>query len=155
MTGHDEIRLSLEQQDEYQFSIRFEGSGLEPLVTDEPPPLGGGAGPNPSLLLLAAVGNCLVASLLFALRKFQNAPGKLRATVTAQRERNEAGRWRIPRATVALHLPEGAETYRNLDRVLAQFEEFCVVTQSVRDGIEVTTRVEDANGLRLRARKAD
>jgi hypothetical protein len=38
--------------------------------------------------------------------------------------------------------------------VLAQFQEFCVVTESVRDGIEVIARVEDANGLRLRAREA-
>lgn len=44
--------------------------------------------------------------------------------------------------------------YQNLDRVLAQFQEFCVVTESVRDGIEVIARVEDANGLRLRAREA-
>lgn len=154
MAGHDEIRLSLEQQDDFQFSIRFEGSGLDPLITDEPAPLGGGTGPNPSLLLLAAVGNCLAASLLFALRKFRNTPGKLRGTVSAEWERNEAKRWRIPRATVTLHLPEGAETYQNLDRVLAQFQEFCVVTESVRDGIEVIARVEDANGLRLRAREA-
>lgn len=154
MTDSAALRLTLEQQEDFLFSVRFEGTALEPLFTDEPPPLGGGAGPNPSLLLMAAVGNCLAASLLFAMRKFHNTPGQLRATVSAERERNEAGRWRIPRATVTLHLPEGAETYRNLDRVLAQFEEFCVVTQSVRDGIEVTTRVEDANGLRLRARDA-
>lgn len=71
--------------------------------------------------------------------------------MTATRERNAAGRWRIPRAEVTIHLPGAADDYRNLDRILAQFEEFCVVTQSVREGIDVTTRIEDGNGLRLRA----
>lgn len=148
------LRLELEQQQDYQFSIRFDEPGLAPLLTDEPPPLGAGAGPNPSLLLLAAISNCLAASLLFALRKFRNEPGRLRASVTATRERNPEGRWRIPRAEVTLHLPEAAGHYLNLDRILAQFEEFCVVTQSVREGIEVTTRVEDRNGLRLKVREA-
>jgi uncharacterized OsmC-like protein len=147
----ERLRLTLEQQQDYQFSIRFEGAELEPLLTDEPPPLGQGGRPNPSQLLLASIVNCLSASLLFALRKFRNEPGRLRATVTAVRERNEAGRWRIPRAEVTIHLSEAADDYRNLDRILTQFEEFCVVTQSVREGIEVTTRIEDGNGLRLRA----
>lgn len=151
MSAPEALRLTLEQQQDYQFSIRFDGAGLESLMTDEPPPLGEGRGPNPSQLLLASIANCLSASLLFAMRKFRNEPARLRATVTAVRERNAAGRWRIPRAEVTIHLPDAADDYRNLDRILAQFEEFCIVTQSVREGIEVTTRIEDANGLRLRA----
>jgi uncharacterized OsmC-like protein len=152
MTQSDEIRLSLEQIEDFQFRIRFEGAALAALETDEPEPLGRGSGPNPAQLLLAAVGNCMAASLLFALRKFKNAPGPLRATVIASRERNADGRWRIPRAEVVLHLPEAAERYRSLDRILESFEDFCVVTQSVRQGIDVRAVVEDANGLRLRAR---
>ena len=38
-----------------------------------PPPLGQGSGPSPMQLLAASVGNCLSASLLFALRKFKQA----------------------------------------------------------------------------------
>lgn len=152
MSDDTTIRLSIEQEKDYQFRISFEGTDLDTLHTDEPAPLGQGAGPNPALLLLAAVGNCLSASLLFALRKYKNESGLLRATVTAASERNEDGRWRIPRAQVVLHLPEAADSYRSLDRILATFEDFCVVTQSVRQGIEVHAVVEDAHGLRLRAR---
>jgi uncharacterized OsmC-like protein len=155
MSDDTTIRLSIEQEQDYQFRITFEGSEFDALHTDEPEPLGQGAGPNPSQVLLAAVGNCMAASLLFALRKFKNAPGALRATVTASRERNEDGRWRIPRANVVLHLPEAADSYRSLDRILETFEDFCVVTQSVRHGIDVHAVVEDANGLRLRAREAE
>ena len=39
----------------------------------------------------------------------------------------------------------GAEM-EHLERVLAQFEDFCVVTQSVRQGFAVKVRVRDGNG---------
>ena len=37
-------------------------------------------------------------------------------------------------------------SFRFLDRALAQFEDFCVVTQSVRVAIPVTVRIFDGNG---------
>ncbi|WP_178137929.1 hypothetical protein [Thermomonas hydrothermalis] len=36
----------------------------------------------------------------------------------------------------------------HFDRVLAQFEEFCIVTQSVREGMQVDVRIVDADGVR-------
>jgi organic hydroperoxide reductase OsmC/OhrA len=145
--AQDDIRLVLEQEGPYAFHVQIAGTGLE-LHTDEPPPLGAGAGPNPSALLLAGVANCLAASLLFALRKFKNAPGPIRAEIVARRERNAAGRWRIPRAQVTLTLADPAASLEHFDRVLAQFEQFCIVTQSVREGIAVEVAVVDAAGVR-------
>src|SRR3546814_1873356 len=76
---------------DYECRIRFEGSAVDDLITDEPAPLGHDNGPNPSRLLLAAVANCLSASLLFALRKFKNQPGALRTTASAHTERDAEG----------------------------------------------------------------
>ena len=146
MSINSPIRISLEQDGDYAFRVQFHDTDLLPLLTDESPPLGQDLGPNPSRMLLAAVANCLVASLLFALRKQRNAPGPLRAEVTAVPQRNEQGRWRIPTAAVTLHLPGHDADYRALDRVLAQFEDFCVVTQSVRQGIDVAVTVVDGDG---------
>lgn len=67
-----QFSIELAQQADYRFEARFDDPALPPLVTDEPPPLGGGAGPNPARLLGTAVANCLAASLLFSLRKFRN-----------------------------------------------------------------------------------
>ena len=103
-------------------------------------------GTSLSRLLLASIANCLVASLLFALRKHRNDPGRLIAEISAAPARNEYGRWRIPSARVTLHLPGHNADYRNLERVFAQFEDFCVVTQSVRQGIEVDVSVVDGDG---------
>lgn len=143
----DDIRLVLEQEGPYAFRVTFEGEGLEDLHTDEPAPLGGGNGPSPSGLLLAGVANCLGASLVFALRKFKNTPGPIRAEVTARKERNAEGRWRIPRAEVRILLQDKAADLEHFERVLQQFEQFCIVTQSVREGMAVDVRVIDADGV--------
>ena len=149
MSENDGIRLVLEQEGPYAFKVSFEGTALEPLHTDEAAPLGGGNGPGPSDLLLAGVANCLAASLVFALRKFKNTPGPIRAEITASKERNAEGRWRIPRAQVVITLADKAASLEHFDRVLGQFEQFCIVTQSVRDGIEVDVAIVDADGARF------
>ena len=146
MSTEQPITVTLEQESDYAFRITFDREGFAPLLTDEPPPLGHDRGPNPPRLLLASLLNCLSASLLFALRKYRNSPGTLRATITATPLRDPEGRWRIPQAFVEIQLPEGNEHYLHLDRVLEQFEGFCIVTQSVRQGIEVEVTVKDAHG---------
>lgn len=148
---HETVRLRLEQVRDYEFRIVFEGTALDPLMTDEPPPLGAGTGPNPSRLLLAAIANCLSASLLFAMRKFRNQPGPLQADVIGTLGRNEAGRLRVQNVEVRLQLEATAENLQQLDRILSQFEAFCVVTESVRHGIAVDVRVLDGSGREIHA----
>ncbi|WP_114241342.1 OsmC family protein [Dyella sp. C9] len=143
------IGITLEQVADYEFRVRFDETSIPDLTTDEGAPLGRGAGPNPSRLLAAAVANCLSASLLFALRKYKNTPGPLAATAKATLARNEQGRWRVSHIGVDLQLADKAELLEHLDRVLAQFEDFCIVTQSVRQGIKVDVNVRDGDGQLL------
>ena len=154
MSDEQSIELSLEQISDYEFRLRFDDTGAPDLLTDEPAPLGHGAGPNPSRLLLAAVANCLSASLLFSLRKFRNDPGQLTAHARAALARNEHGRWRVQRIEVELAMGAAAGSLEHLDRLLAQFEDFCVVTESVRQGIEVQVRVRDGSGVPLHSASA-
>lgn len=149
MSDEQSIELSLEQVSDYEFRLRFDDTDAPDLLTDEPAPLGHGAGPNPSRLLLAAVANCLSASLLFSLRKFRNDPGKIAAHARATLARNEHGRWRVQRIEVELAMGAAAGSLEHLDRLLAQFEDFCVVTESVRQGIEVQVTVRDGSGALL------
>lgn len=148
------IRLTLEQDGDYAFRVSFDGTSLASLLTDEPPPLGQDQGPNPARLLLASIANCLAASLVFALRKFRNAPDPIRAEICATPVRNEEGRWRIASAKATLHLPGSNADYKGLDRVFSQFEDFCVVTQSVRQGIDVDVVVKDGAGRVLMGDKS-
>lgn len=144
------ISVTLTQQQDYRFDIRF-GDAIPLLITDEPAPLGTGLGPSPVQLLCAAVGNCLSDSLLFALRKFKQAPEPLRCDVQAQVGRNDEGRMRVLQMQANLHLGVSASNLEHLDRVLSQFESFCTVTQSVGQGIPIHVRVIDAEGQVLKS----
>lgn len=141
--------VSLQQQADYRFEIRF-GGDIPGLIADEPAPLGKGEGPSPAQLLCASVGNCLSDSLLFALRKFKQAPDPLRCEVSADIGRNPEGRLRILAIHATLTLGVAASSLEHLDRALAQFEEFCTVTQSVRQALPVRVTVIDAEGRTLR-----
>lgn len=141
--------VSLQQQADYRFEIRF-GDDIPALIADEPAPLGQGAGPSPAQLLCASVGNCLSDSLLFALRKFKQAPDPLRCDVQAEVGRNTDNRLRILGIHATITLGVAAGSLAHLDRALAQFEDFCTVTQSVRQAIPVRVTVKDAEGVTLR-----
>lgn len=145
----DSFTFTLEQQEDYAFLVRFD-AGLPALLIDEPPPLGGGAGPNPARLLAASAAHCLLASIIFALRKYKNEPGKVSATVSGSLTRNAAGRLRIGQVSVDIRLGTEAAQLQHLDRILEQFEDFCIVTQSVRSGFPVAVTVRDGAGTLLK-----
>lgn len=149
MGATESIRVSLTQESDYVFRIAFDDTLAPDLLSDEPAPLGGGSGPNPGRLLVAAVANCLSASLLFALRKYRNTGGPLVTQAHADLERNEQGRLRVARVVAQIRLAGDAHDYAQIERILAQFEDFCVVTESVRHGIEVDVSVVDASGTLL------
>jgi organic hydroperoxide reductase OsmC/OhrA len=147
MTDPNLFSVELEQQEGFEFRVRFDWPGLAELALDEPEPLGRRQGPNAARLVAAAVANCLSASLVFCLRtKFKQNPGPVRAMATGRLERNERGRARIAAIDVVLSLSEKLGDLPHQERCLEQFEDFCAVTQSIRSGIPVNVTVVDAEG---------
>jgi len=69
--------------------------------------------------------------------------------VQAEVGRNTEGRVRVLSMAATLQLGVPASALLHLDRVLEQFESFCTVTQSVRQGIPITVTVQDATGTVL------
>ena len=133
--------VHLQLLDGYRFEVDF-GDAFASLAMDEPEPLGAGSAPNASRVLGAAVGNCLSASLLFCLRRAHVEVEDLRTEVTVTSTRNEAGRLRIGSIAVKLHPQVQPEAEPRMRRCLELFEDFCVVTASVRDGIDVDVAVD-------------
>ncbi len=146
---NESASVTITRQSGYRFLVDF-GPAIPQLLADEPAPLGQDAGPAPDHMLLAAVANCLSASLLFALQKFKQDPGALVATATPEVGRNENKRLRIQRIHVQLELGKTAGEIEHLDRVLAQFEEFCTVSMSVRQGIAIDLQVRDGAGALIK-----
>lgn len=137
-----EFAVRLEQIRDYEFRVEFGKEALADLIVDESPPLGRDAGPNPSRLLATAVVNCLAASFLFCTRRARVETGAIEAEVKVQMVRNEDKRLRIGKVEVTIdpHLPDGEiEKARRCREI---FEDFCVVTQSVRDGLDVSVQVK-------------
>jgi organic hydroperoxide reductase OsmC/OhrA len=147
MRGTEETlaRVHLELAHDYEFTASFPDLPLAGrLATDEAPPLGRGHGPNPAALLAVAIGNCLAASLAFCLRKSHAHVDRVTADVTARIVRNAQGRLRIKDVEVTLSPGVSAEDLNRLTRCTELFEEFCIVTQSVRTGIPVSVKLQPA-----------
>lgn len=138
--GRFNVALTLESG--YRFTADFGQADVAPLVVDEASPLGSGQGPNPARLLATAVGQCLGSSLLFCFRKSRIAVRALRVSVSGAYARNERGRLRIADLRVRLTPDVAPDDEPRIGRCLELFEDFCIVTESVRHGIAVDVAVE-------------
>lgn len=125
----------------YQLAANFGRPGVAELLVDEFPPMGDGLGPNPSRMLATAVGHCLASSFLFCVRKARVEVTGLAVRVEGTMVRNERGRLRIGEIRVRLSPGLRPGDRDRIGRCLEIFEDFCIVTQSVRHGVKVEVEV--------------
>ncbi|MEM2943628.1 MAG: OsmC family protein [Methanomassiliicoccales archaeon] len=133
-----EFEVCIELIDDYKFRATFCSPKIQDLVLDEPKPLGSGEYPNAGKLLAAAIGNCLCASLAFCLRKAKAEVKSLTGRVYTTMERNAKGRLRLTRIRVEI-IPE-VDSFEKLKHCADIFEDFCIVTQSVKNGIPIEVK---------------
>lgn len=136
-------RAHVQFEDGYRFDVTFpDVPGAPSMRIDEAPPLGVGAGPTPAGVLAAAVGGCLAASLRFCLAKAHVEPDAINVDIATHIAPNDRGRLRITGIDVRLVPCIPATDTARLERCRSLFEDFCIVTESVRAGIPVTVAVE-------------
>ncbi len=150
----DTFEIRLDRVDGYRFRTDFGSPEIPTLVVDEPPPLGGGTGPNPARLLAAAVGDCLSASLIFCLAKSRVEVGGVKTKVVGAYRRNERNRLRIGRLDARIEIDVSGTEPGKLQGCLEMFEDYCVVTASIRKGLDVAVTVLDTSGHQLLASPA-
>jgi len=132
-------RVNLRLVTKYRVTAEFpDVPGTPSLMFDERPPVGDGRGPNAAMVLGAAIGDCLSATLMNCLIRAHVDVEALTATVVTRVARNQAGRFRISGIEVELcpTVPPGERA--GLERCQAIFQDYCTVTESVREGISVT-----------------
>ena len=147
MAEEQEFTIRIEHQSDLAFKVQFDWPDAPPLLTDEPEPMGQRKGPNATRLVAAAAGNCLSASLLFCLTKSRVQLSGVTSLVKASIERNEKGRMRIAGLHVRIQVAGIAEEEQaKLERCLQLYEDFCIVTSSLRQGFPVDVEVVDETG---------
>jgi uncharacterized OsmC-like protein len=145
--------IHLEQEEDYAFRVKFDLKKADDVLMDEPPPLGERNGPNASRMLAAAAANCLSASLMFCLAKEDVPSHAVKTEATCTMIRNDKKRLRVGRLEVRITAGDELLTSKKRDRCMALFEDFCVVTASIRQGIPVGVEVYSESGELLH--KAD
>ena len=138
--------ITLDLDRDYQFDAELGLPGVAPLRVDELPPIGQGNGPSPTRMLATSVGQCLASSALYCLRKARIDVQSMSVSVLGEMVRNESGRLRMGRLTVDLVPVVQEADVPKMRRCLEIFEDFCVVTGAVREGlpIDVTVRPSTA-----------
>ena len=127
---------------DYKFKANFDTPKDFEVLIDEPEPIGKGSAPSASRYLAAAVGNCLSASLLFCFEKAKIELDDFNTSVETVMRRNDKGRWRITSINVKLKPQIGHNSIAKSKRCLDLFEDFCIVTQSVKNGVNVNVDVD-------------
>lgn len=149
MSKDGQFTIEMTHLNGYEFNVNFGLDNCTDLVVDEPPPLGEGKGPNPSRLLATAAANCLSASLLYCVSKNEPPAGSLKATAVCTIGRNDKGRMRIGRMDIQLTVNGELENAVRMKRCLDLYEDFCVVTASLRDGFPIDVEVVNEAGESL------
>ncbi len=149
MSEHAGFSLTLNRKKDFIFEVAFDQEHFDHIYLDEPEPLGANSAPNASRMLGAAVGNCLSASLLFCLQKSRVEVKSMRTEVKGELARNERKRLRIGRIDVTITLEMEVEDPKRAERCLSLFQDYCVVSASVKKGIPVSVRVVDSSGTEL------
>ncbi|MDG6222357.1 MAG: OsmC family protein [Candidatus Bathyarchaeota archaeon] len=136
------IVTKLQLVDNYQFNTEFDVEYLPNIILDEIIPDGEGAGPNPPRLLSAAVGHCMSTSLVYCLKKARVQIKDIQTRVTTNLYRNDQKKIRIKSIDLEIQLEVNEEDKHRVPRCLKLFEDYCTVTQSIRNGVEINVDIK-------------
>jgi uncharacterized OsmC-like protein len=137
-------RVTLRLVNGYEFVAEFPDVVDSPsILIDEPPPIGEGRGPNAAALLGAAVGNCLAASFTHCVRRSRLDLEGMTVHVNTHVDKNDSGRFRIAGIDVEIEPEMPDADWQRVQRCEQLFEDFCIVTASVRNGIPVNVTVNE------------
>lgn len=147
MRNQEERRfaVNLTHVDGYQFRSQASEDGVphgQPYLSDEPDPVGDASAPATPALLASALGHCLSASLLEALKHSDVELESVETEAVAIVAPGAAGLPRIRQVDVTIRPRLAAAKQDDMQRCEDHFQNHCTVTCSVRQGVQVNVDVE-------------
>lgn len=143
MSNELKTKVGIKQQEEMLFKCDLGNLKLDNLYIDEQDKKEiDKKGPSPAKLLGLSVLGCLAASFSFCLQKkyysIIDLEGKADVTII----RNERGFWRIKKIDVNI-IPQidTPEARKRADQCKKFFEQYCIISQSLRAGFEVNVNL--------------
>ncbi len=139
---NEEIHARMKRLGGYKYEITFDELPGAKIISDEPAPVGASEGVTAAMMLAGAVGHCLTSSLLFCMEKSRAKTKDVSTDVDLVMERNQRGRWRVKEIKVKLKPLVYSVDAEKLERCKGIFQDFCIVSASVREGIKIDVEVE-------------
>ncbi|UCC19418.1 MAG: OsmC family protein [Promethearchaeota archaeon] len=100
-------------------------------------------GPNPAKLLALSVLGCLAASFAFCLQKTNFSLSDLDGKAVIISKRNEKGFWRLQKLDIKLNPKiDNPEMRKRANQCIKFFEQYCIISESVRNGIDIDVKIE-------------
>ncbi|MFX1567758.1 MAG: OsmC family protein [Promethearchaeota archaeon] len=100
-------------------------------------------GPNPSKLLALSVLGCLAGSLTFCCKKNNVSLSDIEGKAIVTSMKNENGFWRLKKIDITLNPKiDNSEIRKNLDQCQKSFKQFCIISESIREGIDININLD-------------
>jgi len=144
MSEEAKVKVGIKQEGVMIFKADLGKIKMQDLFIDERPKRAAEKiGPTPSRLLGLAVLGCLVASFTFCFQKKKFSLKEIGGEAEVIMKRNEKGFWRIMKINVSIKpMINDPLIRKRADQCIKMFEQYCTITQSVREGIEVNVDID-------------
>ncbi|MFX1327006.1 MAG: OsmC family protein [Promethearchaeota archaeon] len=144
MSQELKTKVSLKQEEEMIYKCNLGGINMHHLYIDESQKKAREKiGPSPAKLLALSILGCLSASLEFCLQKknlsLLDLEGKAEVTIA----RNDKMLWRIKKIDIDI-IPRvnNPKMRKRIDQCRKFFEQYCIISESIREGIELNVNLE-------------
>ena len=144
MTNELKTKVGLKLEDQMLFKCDLGQIKMHNLYIDERNKKGTNIiRPSPKKLLALSVLGCLAASFEFCLQKKQFSLSDLDGKAEVTLARNDKGFWRVKKIDVDI-LPkvDNPKMRKRVDQCKKFFEQYCIISESLRKGIEVNINLE-------------
>jgi len=144
MLNELKTRVSLKQEEEMIFKCDLGEIKIGNLYIDEKhDKYTEKIGPSPAKLLALSVLGCLAASFSFCLKKKGFSIAGLSGQAEVSLARNEKNFWRVKKIDVKISPKiDTPELQKRADQCTKFFEQYCIISESLRNGIEVNLELD-------------